>query len=133
MKQRKYIVWMLIVVNLIMLTAAVMPHHHHQEILCLQHDIDLCGAASSQEQNESRDCKDCCVTKSFCFVQQHNVDYSPVYDLYPVTLFTLADILSLLPPEEEIHIDSFIYIEYLHGTRLIPSAGLRAPPSKLFA
>ena len=117
MKQKRYIVWILIVVNLIMLTAAVIPHHHHREILCLQHDID--------------NCKVCCVTKAFCFVQQQNTNYSPVDYLPPVTLFTLADILNLLPPEEEIHIDSFAYIEFLHGTCLVSSSGLRAPPSQL--
>lgn len=131
MKRRGYIVWFLMAVSLIMLTAAVIPHHHHREVLCLQHDIDVCDT-SFPVQKENKDCQACCVTKFFCSVPQHNINDIQPCDLPAIILFTVTDVLNLLPPELETHPGTFIYIESLHGTRLIPSAGLRAPPSELF-
>lgn len=133
MKRKRYIGWFLIMVSLIMLTASVIPHHHHREILCLQHDVEDCSSNTTRSQNENKECQACCVTKAFCFVQQQNTNILPVDYFPPVTLFTLSDILNLLPPEEEIHIHSFVYKESLHGVRLITGVGLRAPPAPLFA
>lgn len=129
MKRKKHIVWLLIVVNLIMLTVVVVPHHHHREIICLQHDTEECAAGSSRSQQETKECKACCVTKGFCFLQQQDTHYLPADNLIPVTLFTLADLLNLLPPEEEIHIRSFVYRESFHGILLVTPVGLRAPPA----
>ena len=56
-------------VSIIMLTASVLPHHHHREILCLQHDMTLCGCQCSvqhQQHNssdENHTCNAGCVTK----------------------------------------------------------------------
>ena len=58
MKRRRYIAWVLMLVSIIMLTASVLPHHHHREILCLQHDMTLCGCQCSvqhQQHNNSSD------------------------------------------------------------------------------
>ena len=70
MKRRRYIAWVLMLVSIIMLTASVLPHHHHREILCLQHDMTLCGCQCSvqhQQHNNSSDenhtCNAGCVTK----------------------------------------------------------------------
>lgn len=69
MKRRRYIAWVLMLVSIIMLTASVLPHHHHREILCLQHDMTLCGCQCSvqhQQHNssdENHTCNAGCVTK----------------------------------------------------------------------
>lgn len=120
-------------VNIIMLTAVVVPHHHHREVICLQDDTEECASGSSRSQQENKECKACCVTKGFCFLQQQDANQLPADELPPVTLFTLADLLNLLPVEEEIHIRSFVYKESLHGILLASPVGLRAPPALLTA
>ena len=52
MKRRRYIAWVLMLVSIIMLTASVLPHHHHREILCLQHDMTLCGCQCSVQHQQ---------------------------------------------------------------------------------
>lgn len=101
MKQRRYIAWFLILVSIIMLTASVLPHHHHREILCLQHDITVCGCQCSGEQHnhdvshDKHTCNAGCVTK-FKTITPEKVQnsVSPDYSFCSL-LYTVPDILLL--------------------------------------
>ncbi len=102
MKRRRYIAWVLMLVSIIMLTASVLPHHHHREILCLQHDMTLCGCQCSvqhQQHNNSSDenhtCNAGCVTKFKSVTPDRAQDsVSPDYS-FCLLLYTVTDVLAL--------------------------------------
>ena len=89
-------------VSIIMLTASVLPHHHHREILCLQHDMTLCGCQCSvqhQQHNNSSDenhtCNAGCVTKFKSVTPDRAQDsVSPDYS-FCLLLYTVTDVLAL--------------------------------------
>ena len=125
MKQRRYIAWFLILVSIIMLTASVLPHHHHREILCLQHDITVCGCQCSGEQHnhdvshDKHTCNAGCVTK-FKTITPEKVQnsVSPDYSFCSL-LYTVPDILLLsLRLTERNTIPDTYYLEKLHSTCL---------------
>ena len=135
MKQRRYIAWFLILVSIIMLTASVLPHHHHREILCLQHDITVCGCQCSGEQHnhdvshDKHTCNAGCVTK-FKTITPEKVQnsVSPDYSFCSL-LYTVPDILLLsLRLTERNTIPDTYYLDKLHSTCLPHVKGLRAPP-----
>ena len=105
MKRRRYIAWVLMLVSIIMLTASVLPHHHHREILCLQHDMTLCGCQCSvqhQQHNNSSDenhtCNAGCVTKFKSVTPDRAQDsVSPDYS-FCLLLYTVTDVLALSFP-----------------------------------
>ena len=101
MKRRRYIAWVLMLVSIIMLTASVLPHHHHREILCLQHDMTLCGCQCSvqhQQHNssdENHTCNAGCVTKFKSVTPDRAQDsVSPDYS-FCLLLYTVTDVLAL--------------------------------------
>ncbi len=140
MKRRRYIAWVLMLVSIIMLTASVLPHHHHREILCLQHDMTLCGCQCSvqhQQHNssdENHTCNAGCVTKFKSVTPdraQNSV--SPDYSFCSL-LYTVTDVLALsLHLTEHNTLPYNYYLEKLHSTCLPHVKGLRAPPCDVLA
>lgn len=136
MKRRRYIAWILMMVSMIMLTASVLPHHHHQEILCLQHDVNVCAchcAAGHSHQNSASDenhtCNAGCVTKFKSVTPDRAQDtVSPDYSFCSL-LYTITDVLILsLRLSEHNTLSYNYYLERLHATCLPHVKGLRAPP-----
>ena len=141
MRRRRYIAWVLMLVSIIMLTASVLPHHHHREILCLQHDMTLCGCQCSvqhQQHNNSSDenhtCNAGCVTKFKSVTPDRAQDsVSPDYS-FCLLLYTVTDVLALsLRLTEHNTLPYNYYLEKLHSTCLPHVKGLRAPPCDVLA
>ena len=127
--------------NWFMLTASVLPHHHHREILCLQHDMTLCGCQCSvqhQQHNNSSDenhtCNAGCVTKFKSVTPDRAQDsVSPDYS-FCLLLYTVTDVLALsLRLTEHNTLPYNYYLEKLHSTCLPHVKGLRAPPCDVLA
>ena len=135
MKRRRYIAWVLMMVSMIMLTASVLPHHHHQEILCLQHDMDICachcGGYNHQDSasNENHTCNAACVTKFKSVTPDRAQDsVSPDYSFCSL-LYAVTDVLILtLRQYEHNTLPYNCFLEKLHSTCLPHIKGLRAPP-----
>ena len=119
----------------------VLPHHHHREILCLQHDMTLCGCQCSvqhQQHNNSSDenhtCNAGCVTKFKSVTPDRAQDsVSPDYS-FCLLLYTVTDVLALsLRLTEHNTLPYNYYLEKLHSTCLPHVKGLRAPPCDVLA
>lgn len=136
MKRRRYIAWGLMLVSIIMLAASVLPHHHHREILCLQHDVTVCGCQCSSHQNgaasENHTCNAGCVTKFRSVTPDRAQDsLSPDYSFCSL-LYAMTNVLMLSLQLSEQHALPYTdYLEKLHSTCLPHVKGLRAPPSVL--
>lgn len=110
-------------------------------ILCLQHDMTLCGCQCSvqhQQHNNSSDenhtCNAGCVTKFKSVTPDRAQDsVSPDYS-FCLLLYTVTDVLALsLRLTEHNTLPYNYYLEKLHSTCLPHVKGLRAPPCDVLA
>ena len=112
----------------------------HREILCLQHDMTLCGCQCSvqhQQHNssdENHTCNAGCVTKFKSVTPDRAQDsVSPDYS-FCLLLYTVTDVLALsLQLTEHNTLPYNYYLEKLHSTCLPHVKGLRAPPCDVLA
>jgi hypothetical protein len=129
-KKKRYIVNLLLFVNMLVLMAAVIPHHHHEGIVCLKQDItqdDPQDATTHHHPQDDACCNNGCLTHLFSSTLAAHTDTTPIPVLI-LTLFTSYIIGHLLRPRERHVKPYYIYRETLHGIEKQRSVPLRAPP-----
>lgn len=134
MKNRRYIVYFLMVISVIMLVAPLIPHHHHSNgIICMKDDIkDVeCPHHHHHHHHHNDDpcCTSDCMTTFESSVPTQQLDEVQPQYFYITTLFT-EPLLRFLTTLEEytVHRSDHVYLESLHGTFITRATGLRAPP-----
>lgn len=141
MKRKKgFIVTLLFFINIVMLVAAVIPHHHHPDgMICMKQDLPVeqsCPVHHHHHPVHHPENDSCC--NSECITRFHSptptiqTDSRPEY-VFIATLFTDGIIEHLLRPQERRVKNYYVYRDSLHGTDIVRTASLRAPPYSVFA
>lgn len=135
-KKKKYIVYLLFLVSIIMLAVPVFPHHHHADgFICMKNDVE--PSCHIPHHHHPAGHPNCCHDKG-CIVS-HFLQRTPRTErqapvLKPVLLPAALSpfIRQLAAFDEPCLSDSYSpYIESLHGVYIVRASGLRAPPSLL--
>lgn len=129
-RNKKYIIPLLFLINIIMLVATVIPHHHHSDgTICMKHDLtEHQSCPVHHHQGSDPCCNDICLTHFISHTPLAQSDCAPHF-VFIATLFTDAIISKILLPQEQRIKDYYAYKESLHGTNISRAFGLRAPPS----
>lgn len=134
-KEKKYIVYLLFLVSIIMLAVPVFPHHHHADgLICMKNDVE---PSCCHTHHHPAGHPNCCHDKG-C-IASHFVQRTPRTErqapaprpvLLPASLIALIGQLSV--SDDFYQTTSYSpYIESLHGDYIARASGLRAPPSLL--
>ena len=133
--KKRFIVTMLLFINMIMLVAAVIPHHHHSNgTICMKHDLPIeqqCPVHNHHTANDSC-CDNECMTRFHTPIPSVQTDNGPDY-VFIATLFTDLIIENLFRPQEKRIKNFYVYRDSLHGTNIPRALSLRAPPYSVFA
>lgn len=131
LRKKRYIVYVLFVISIIMLTVPLIPHHHHADgLICMKQDTTQeaqCPTPVHHHENDDPCCNDKCPTRFSSPVPSMPTDFGPQH-VFITTLFTDFIIESLLRPQERRLADEHVYRESLHGTNITRVFSLRAPP-----
>lgn len=136
-KEKKYIVYLLFLVSIIMLAVPVFPHHHHADgLICMKNDVEP-SCCHTPHHHHPAGHPNCCHDKG-C-IASHFVQRTPRTErqapvlkpvLLPVVLSTfLRQLYAFGEPCQPVSYSP--YIESLHGVYIARASGLRAPPSLL--
>ena len=134
-KEKKYIVYLLFLVSIIMLAVPVFPHHHHADgLICMKNDVE---PSCCHTHHHPAGHPNCCHDKG-C-IASHFVQRTPRTErqapaprpvLLPAVLSTfLRQLYAFGEPCQPVSYSP--YIESLHGVYIARASGLRAPPSLL--
>lgn len=128
MQRRKFSIWFMLLVGVMMLSIEVVPHHHHKGVPC----FEIAGAeqpdSSDTDSDDTHACK--CIAEFYAAETGGHTHHESYCNHFPsVTL--LEDMLSfcLLIPEQTLFTYIPVYIESRHATFVSCSSGLRAPPA----
>ena len=136
-KEKKYIIYLLLMVSIIMLAVPVFPHHHHADgHICMKNDVEP-SCCHTPHHHHPAGHPNCCHDKG-C-IASHFVQRTPRTErqapaprpvLLPASLIALIGQLSV--SDDFYQTTSYSpYIESLHGDYIARASGLRAPPSHL--
>ena len=136
-KEKKYIVYLLFLVSIIMLAVPVVPHHHHAgALICMNNDVEP-SCCHTPHHHHPAGHPNCCHDKG-C-IASHFVQRTPRTErqapvlkpvLLPAVLSTfLRQLYAFGEPCQPVSYSP--YIESLHGVYIARASGLRAPPSLL--
>lgn len=131
MKNKRYIVYLLFLISIVMLGVPAIPHHHHANgVICMKQDLPVNDQCPTHHHHDGNDtcCSDGCLTRFDSPTPSIQVDNGPHY-VFVATLFTDFMIENLFKPQEKRIKNYYAYRETLHGTVLNRASGLRAPPS----
>ena len=131
MKNKRYIVYFLFLVSMIMLAVPAIPHHHHANgIICMKNDVtpDVQCPAHHHHSGDDPCCSDGCLTRFDSPTPSAQADNGPQY-VFIAILFTDFIIENLFKPQEQRIKNYYAYRESLYGTDISRTSGLRAPPS----
>lgn len=136
-KEKKYIIYLLLMVSIIMLAVPVFPHHHHADgHICMKNDVEP-SCCHTPHHHHPAGHPNCCHDKG-C-IASHFVQRTPRTErqapvlkpvLLPAVLSTfLRQLYAFGEPCQPVSYSP--YIESLHGDYIARASGLRAPPSHL--
>ncbi len=134
-KEKKYIVYLLFLVSIIMLAVPVFPHHHHADgLICMKNDVEpSCCHTPHHPAGHPNCCHDKgCIASHFVQRTPRTERQAPVLKpvLLPAVLSTfLRQLYAFGEPCQPVSYSP--YIESLHGVYIARASGLRAPPSHL--
>lgn len=130
-KDKRYIFFLLLFVNIAILMMPVVPHHHHSNgLICMKSDLatdHCCTCPQSHHSHQDSCCSTDCITHFDSRIPSFEIDSSPNY-VFVATLFTNLIIENLFRPRERRIRNAYVYRESLHGTNISRAFGLRAPP-----
>ena len=130
LKNKRYILYFLLVISMIMLAVPVIPHHHHADgMICMKPDVTpeaQCPAHNHHHENDSC-CSNECLARFSSPVPNVQTDLGPQH-VFIAILFTDFIIENLLRPQERQLTNEYVYRESLHGTNITRAFALRAPP-----
>ena len=132
---KRFIVTILFLINIIMLVAAVIPHHHHPNgMICMKHDMPVEHKCPVHNHHSASDscCDSECMTRFQSPIPTLQTDSGPDY-VFIATLFTDVIIEHLLRPQEKRIKNFYVYRDSLHGANIPRTFSLRAPPYSVFA
>lgn len=133
--KKRFIISLLLFINIFMLVVAVIPHHHHPDgMICMKHDLPVDHECPAHNHHAGSDscCSNECMTRFESRAPSVNPDNEPDYVLI-TTLFTEVIIEHLLRPQEKRVKNYYVYRDSLHGTNIPRALSLRAPPYTVFA
>lgn len=133
MRNKRHIIYFLMITCMVMLVAPLIPHHHHSNgIICMKDDIKDTECPCDHQHHHHKDdpcCTSDCMTIIESSVPAQQLDEVQPQYFYIATLFTEPLLRFLTQPEERESYRDYAYLESLHGTYIICAAGLRAPPT----
>ena len=133
MKNKRYILYSLMVTCMIMLVVPLIPHHHHGNgMICMKDDVKDTDYPCDQQHHHHQD-EPCCTSNCMTYIESSvptpQLDEVQPQYFYISTLFTEPLLRFLTQPEEKNIHREYVYLESLHGTYILCATGLRAPPA----
>ena len=129
MKEKKFILWILMSIALLIVAIPTIPHHHHSATTICLNEPEYDEQGEPIHPIDHGTCEAGCITHIKAI--KSDIDQATTLKQTDIQLFKIIfniSLLTLLADSSLYHQHSTTYLERYYHTFLHPNHGLRAPP-----